>query len=171
MSQIPLGKISSCYCTKCRLKSEGFSAESIVRPSIFFSIFFLGQGLPAIERSATLFRFCVLSFLGIVRMPYQPIPRRWRRSLEEIPPSFLYRDRERSIIAKNFLFVLRETVSTSALRRGTTAATGFPFLTTTIGFFFASRAYWDNGPDAFAISTFFIFLPMARNAPTGRSGI
>ncbi len=38
-------------------------------------------------------------------------PSRRRSSLEEIVPSFFVRDRERSMIARNLRFVLRDTVS------------------------------------------------------------
>jgi hypothetical protein len=69
--------------------------------------------------------------------------------LEEIAPSFFVRDRERSMIARNFRFVLRETVSSSAFRLGTTAAKGFPFFTTITGSLLAFWAYFDNGADAF----------------------
>jgi hypothetical protein len=57
-------------------------------------------------------------------------PRRRRSSLEEIAPSFFVRDRERSMIARNLRFVLRDTVSSSAFRIDTTAAKGLPFFTT-----------------------------------------
>jgi hypothetical protein len=64
-------------------------------------------------------------------------PNRRRSSLEEIAPSFFVRDRERSMIARNLRFVLRDTVSSSAFRIGTTAAKGFPPFTTIIGSFLA----------------------------------
>jgi hypothetical protein len=76
-------------------------------------------------------------------------PSRRRSSLEEIAPSFFIRDRERSMIARNLRFVLRDTVSSSAFRNGTTAAKRFPFLTTITGSFLAFWAYFDNGSDAF----------------------
>jgi hypothetical protein len=38
-------------------------------------------------------------------------PSRRRSPLEEIVPSFFVRDRERSMIARNLRFVLRDTVS------------------------------------------------------------
>ena len=76
-------------------------------------------------------------------------PSRRRSSLDEIAPSFLVRDRERSMIARNLRFVLRDTVSSSAFRIGTTAAKGLPFFTTITGSFLAFWAYFDNGSDAF----------------------
>ena len=83
-------------------------------------------------------------------------PSRWRSSLEEIAPSFFVRDRERSMIAKNLRFVLRDTVSSSAFRIGTTAAKGFPLFTTITGSFLAFWAYFDKGSDAFFNSIFVI---------------
>ncbi|MEE9143956.1 MAG: hypothetical protein V3U06_04210, partial [Candidatus Binatia bacterium] len=59
-------------------------------------------------------------------------------------------------MAKNFRFVLRDTVSISALRTGTTAATGLPSFTTTIGSFLALRAYSESGLEGCLISIFFI---------------
>src|SRR5215510_10329775 len=64
-------------------------------------------------------------------------PSRRRSSLDEIAPSFFVRDRERPMIARNLRFVLRDTVSSSAFRIGTTAAKGFPFFTTITGSFLA----------------------------------
>src|SRR5262245_42154575 len=64
-------------------------------------------------------------------------PSRRRSSLDEIAPSFFVRDRERSMIARNLRFVLRDTVSSSAFRIGTTAAKGLPFFTTITGSFLA----------------------------------
>src|SRR5215470_3655510 len=62
----------------------------------------------------------------------------WRRSsFDEIAPSFFVRNRERSMIARNLRFVLRDTVSASAFRIGTTAAKGFPRFTTITGSFLA----------------------------------
>src|SRR5262245_26871495 len=58
----------------------------------------------------------------------------WMRCL----PPYLYRDLDRSMMDRNLSLVLRETVSASALRTGTTAAIGFPFFMTTIVSFFAS---------------------------------
>jgi len=83
------------------------------------------------------------------RRAVQPMRNRRRSSLAEIPPSFLTRDRDRSMIAKNLRFVLSDTVSSSALEIGTTAANGLPRLTTITGFFLACWAYFDKGPDAF----------------------
>src|SRR5262249_46746255 len=62
-------------------------------------------------------------------------PSRHRSSLEEIAPSSFARDRERSMIARNLRFVLRDTVSWSASRIGITAAN--PRFTTIIGSFLA----------------------------------
>src|SRR5262245_10783991 len=64
-------------------------------------------------------------------------PSRRRSSLDEIAPSFFVRDRERSMIARNLRFVLRDTVTSSAFRIGTTAAKGFPRFTTITGSFLA----------------------------------
>ena len=51
------------------------------------------------------------------------------------------------MIARNLRFVLRDTVSSSAFRIGTTAAKGLPFFTTMTGSFLAFWAYFDNGSD------------------------
>src|SRR5262245_8003469 len=64
-------------------------------------------------------------------------PSRRRSSLKEIAPSFFVWDRERSMIARNLRFVLRDTVSSSAFRIGTTAAKGFPRFTIITGSFLA----------------------------------
>ncbi len=53
------------------------------------------------------------------------------------------------MIFRNLRLVLSATVSSSALRMGTTAANGFPCLTTMIGSFLAFSAYFDSGPEAF----------------------
>jgi len=90
------------------------------------------------------------------KMIYFAKPRRRRSSLPEIPPSFFNRALDRSIIFKNFRFVLSATVSSSAFRIGMTAANGFPRLTTMIGSFLAFSAYAERGPDAFLNSTFVI---------------
>ena len=66
---------------------------------------------------------------------YRPNFKRRQISLAEMPPSFLIRERERLMMARNFRLVLRDTVSSSALRIGTTAAKGLPPLTTMIGVF------------------------------------
>src|SRR6266545_1590524 len=83
-------------------------------------------------------------------------PRRRRKSLAEIPPSFFTLALDRSMIFRNLRLVLSATVSSSALRMGTTAANGFPRLITMIGSFLAFSAYSDSGPDAFLNSTFVI---------------
>jgi hypothetical protein len=82
-------------------------------------------------------------------LDYFFIPSRRRSSLEEVAPSLFVRDRERLVIARNLRFVLRDNVSSSAFRIGTTAAKGFPFFTTITGSFLAFWAYFDNGSDAF----------------------
>src|SRR5262249_302604 len=74
--------------------------------------------------------------------------RRRRISEDEMPPSFLWRDLDRSMMARNLSLVLRETVSVPRLGTGTTAAIGFPFFMTTIGSFFAFCAYSDSGAEA-----------------------
>src|SRR5436190_9696599 len=55
----------------------------------------------------------------------------------ESPPSARWAARERSTISRNSALVAKAAVSLSALRRGTTAATGFPDLVMTRG---SSRA-------------------------------
>src|SRR5262245_6230144 len=93
--------------------------------------------------------------------------KRRRISVDEMPPSFLYRDLDRSMMARNLSLALRETVSASALRTGTTAASGFPFFMTTIVSFFAFRAYSDSGAQAFVISIFFIIPQcLVRSEPS-----
>ena len=83
---------------------------------------------------------------------------RRRSSAEDMPPSFFSLDRDRSMIAKNFRFVLRDAVSPSVLLIGTTAATGLPALVTMIGPFLALSAYSERGAEACLSSTFFIAL-------------
>jgi hypothetical protein len=77
-------------------------------------------------------------------------PNRRRSSLEEIPPSFFVRDRERSMIARNLRFVLRDTVSPHP-RFGSAPLPQkvFPFFTTITGSFLAFWAYFDNGSEAY----------------------
>jgi len=69
------------------------------------------------------------------RRAYLPSPRRRRISFEEKLPSFLRRERDRLITARNCRLVLRVIVSASAFRIGTTAATGLPPLTIKMGSF------------------------------------
>ena len=69
------------------------------------------------------------------------------------------------MIARNLRFVLRDTVSSSAFRIGTTAAKGFPLFTTITGCFLAFWVYFDKGSDAFFNSILVIgrlFLPPIR---------
>src|SRR5207249_11968666 len=76
-------------------------------------------------------------------------PRRRRMAAEETPPCRAWRVRERLIKARNFGLVLSAIVSTSAFLTETTAATGLPFVVTTTGPRFASRAYFARGAFAF----------------------
>ena len=53
-------------------------------------------------------------------------PRRRRKSLAEIPPSFFTLALDRSMIFRNLRLVLSATVSSSALRMGQPLRTAFP---------------------------------------------
>jgi hypothetical protein len=78
--------------------------------------------------------------------------------LAEMAPSLFTRALDLSMILRNLRLVLRARVSSSALRRGITAAKGFPLLYTTTGAFLAFVAYSERGRDAFLNSTFVIAL-------------
>lgn len=84
-------------------------------------------------------------------------PRRRRSFPAEIAPSLFIRTLDLSMILRNLRLVLRARVSSSALRRVTTATKGFPLLYTTTGAFLAFVAYYESGPD-FLNSTFVIAL-------------
>ena len=60
------------------------------------------------------------------------------------------------MIVMNLRLVLSATVFSSAFRMGTTAAKGFPRLTTMMGAFLAFCAYSDYGREAFLNSTLVI---------------
>ena len=74
-------------------------------------------------------------------------PRRRRSFPAEIAPSLFIRTLDLSMILRNLRLVLRARVSSSALRRVTTATKGFPLLYTTTGAFLAFVAYYESGPD------------------------
>lgn len=84
-------------------------------------------------------------------------PRRRRSFPAEIAPSLFIRTLDLSMILRNLRLVLRARVSSSALRRVTTATKGFPLLYTTTGAFLAFVAYYESGPDLLN-STFVIAL-------------
>jgi hypothetical protein len=89
-------------------------------------------------------------------------PRRRRSFPAEMAPSLFTRTLDLSMILRNLRLVLRARVSSSALRRVTTDAKGFPLLYTTTGAFLAFVAYYERGRDAFLNSTFVIALLFLR---------